>query len=138
MYPSVLHVPTDEADATAEPIPVVRQGRMPGTVAVVSVGSALTHRGLAGGAGSVEPVLRHWAALIHQCTGLAARPVYLAAGNAEDLSTGPWGLPCDIESVFLIHTDPAHHPRPPGLNRVVIAGAAPRPAHSAPTVGRQA
>lgn len=102
MYPSVFRVQSDDAVAAPEPIPVVGQGRMPCTIAVVSDGSAFTHRGLAGGAGSVEPVLRHWAALIHQCTGLAA-------GSAEDLSTGLRGLPCDIGAVFLIHTDPAHH-----------------------------
>ncbi|HXT43726.1 MAG TPA: hypothetical protein VN748_06365 [Pseudonocardiaceae bacterium] len=109
MYPSVLHAPPDDTAAAPEPIPVVEQGPMPYTVAVVSDGSALTHRGLAGGGGSVEAVLRHWAALIHQCTGLAARPVYLAAGNAADLSIGLRRLPADIGAVLLIHTDPAHY-----------------------------
>jgi malate dehydrogenase (oxaloacetate-decarboxylating) len=107
MYRSALHVQPDETDAAPEP--VLGQGRMPCTIAVVSDGSALTHRGLAGGAWSVEPVLRHWAALIHQCTGLAARPVYLATQNAEDLSAALRGLPPDIGAVFLIHTDPARH-----------------------------
>jgi malate dehydrogenase (oxaloacetate-decarboxylating) len=109
MYPSVLHAPPDDTAAAPEPIPVVEQGPMPYTVAVVSDGSALTHRGLAGGGGSVEAVLRHWAALIHQCTGLAAWPVYLAAGNAADLSIGLRRLPADIGAVLLIHTDPAHY-----------------------------
>jgi hypothetical protein len=106
---SVLQVPFDEAVAVPEPIPVAGQGCMPCTIAVVSDGSALTHRGLVGGAESVEPVLRHWAALIHQCTGLVARPVYLAAQNAEDLTAGLRGLPRDIGVVFLIYTDPAHY-----------------------------
>jgi hypothetical protein len=53
---SVLQVPFDEAVAVPEPSPVAGQGCMPCTVAVVSDGSALTHRGLAGGAESVEPV----------------------------------------------------------------------------------
>jgi hypothetical protein len=57
MDPSVLQVSPDEAVAVREPLRVAGQGRMPGTIAVVSDGSALTHRGLAGGAGSVEPVL---------------------------------------------------------------------------------
>lgn len=124
MYPSVFQVPLDEAVAVREPLPVAGQGRMPCTVAVVSDGSALTHRGLAGGAGSVEPVLRHWAALIHQCTGLATRSVYLATHNAEDLSTGLRGLSCDIGAVFLIHTDPAHHSAATGSNRPGRASAA--------------
>lgn len=109
MCPRVLHVPPDEADAAPEPIPVAGHDRMPCTIAVVSDGSALTHRGLAGGAGSVEPALRHWAALIHQCTGLAARPVYVTTRNAEDLNARLRDLPRDIGAVFLIHTDPAHH-----------------------------
>jgi malic enzyme len=102
---SALHVEPD----TGEPIQVVGHSGRPCTIAVVSDGSALTHRGLAGGAESVEPVLRHWAALIHAYTGLAARPVYLATHNAEDLGTGLRGLPRDIRTVFLIYTDPARY-----------------------------
>lgn len=117
MCARVLRVQLDDTDAAPEPIPVVGRNRMPGTIAVVSDGSALTHRGLAGGAGSVQPVLRHWAALIHECTGLAARPVHLAAQNAEDLSAGLRGLPADIGAVVLIHTDPAHHPADAGSQR---------------------
>jgi malate dehydrogenase (oxaloacetate-decarboxylating) len=98
-----------QSDAAPEPIQVVGRSRRPCTIAVVSDGSALRHRGLAGGAESVEPVLRHWAALIHAYTGLAARPVYVAAQNAEDLTAGLRGLPHDIRTVFLIYTDPAHY-----------------------------
>lgn len=109
MCARVLRVQRDDAEAAPVPIPVMGHSRVPCTIAVVSDGSAL-HRGPAGGAGSVQSVLRHWAALIHECTGLAARPVYLAAQNAEDLSAGLRGLPADIGAVVLIHTDPARHP----------------------------
>ncbi|MGH3814332.1 MAG: hypothetical protein ACRDUV_18085 [Pseudonocardiaceae bacterium] len=110
MCARVLRVQCDDTEAAPVPSPVVGHSRMPCTIAVVSDGSALTHRGPADGAGSVQPVLRHWAALIHECTGLAAQPVYLAAQNAEDLSAGLRDLPADIGAVVLIHTDPAHHP----------------------------
>ena len=75
MDPSVLQVPLDEAVAVREPIPVVGQGRMPCTIAVVSDGTALTHRGVAGGAGSVEPVLhdRHRRAPLWGSTALLTR-----------------------------------------------------------------
>jgi hypothetical protein len=105
----VLHLLPDEADVAAEPIQVVERSRIACTIAVVSDGSALTHRGLAGGVGPVEPVLRLWATLIHQCTGLTIRPVYVAAQTAEDLSAALRGLPSNIRVVFLIHIDPAHY-----------------------------
>jgi hypothetical protein len=116
-----LHV---QPDAGPEPIQGVGHSRRPGTIAVVSDGSALTHRGLAGGAESVEPVLRHWAALIHAYTGLAVRPAYMAAQNAEDLTAGLRGLPRDIGTVFLIYTTRPTTRRPPGRNSTGAASAA--------------
>ncbi|MGH3825438.1 MAG: hypothetical protein ACRDRA_21770 [Pseudonocardiaceae bacterium] len=82
---------------------------MPYAIAVLSDGSALAHQHPTRQAGSVEAVLRHWAALIHEHTGLVTRPVYVAAQDAEDLSAGLRGLPPDIGVIVLTRTDPTHY-----------------------------
>ncbi|MGH3779918.1 MAG: hypothetical protein ACRDRO_04605 [Pseudonocardiaceae bacterium] len=82
---------------------------MPYAVAGVSDGSALAHQDPTSRAGSVAPALRHWAALIHEHTGLPTRPMYVAAQDAEDLSAGLRGLSPDIGVIVLICTDPAHY-----------------------------
>jgi hypothetical protein len=82
----------------------------PSVVAVVSDGSAHADRGRADQAASVEPVLRRWAALIHEQTGLVTRPIYVVGQDAEQLNTGLRGLPSDIGAIVLICTDPAHYP----------------------------
>ncbi len=103
MFSDCQHAPRD-----AESVPA-RQSAMPYAVAVVSDGSALAHLDPTRRAGSVKPVLRHWAALIHEHTGRLTRPVYVSAQDAEDLSAGLRGLPPDIGVIVLIRTDPAHY-----------------------------
>ncbi len=116
MYRSALHVQPDETDAAPEPIPVVGQGRMPCTIAVVSDGSTLTHRGLAGGAGSVEPVLRHWAA-----TGSEQ------AGGSERRVVTDRAMTAAAAATAALLTTLRRRGLSPGRSRVVIAGATTMP-----------
>lgn len=96
MFGDCTHVPRG-----AEPVPA-HHGEMPYMVAVVSDGSALTDQDPISRAGSVEPALRHWAALIGERTGPVTRPVYVAAQDAEDLGAGLRGLAPDIGAIVLI------------------------------------
>jgi malate dehydrogenase (oxaloacetate-decarboxylating) len=75
-------------------------------VAVVSDGSNLRNRGHAVESASMRSVLADYATVIHDLTGLHARPLPIAADNAAQLAASLLGLPVDFGVVFLVHVEP--------------------------------